>query len=417
MSYSFGHTKQKFIFLLGITAIYAALLAWLNFLQGPFWADESAFWSTSLTFSDRLIPTIESLRDYNELNTPLPFIIFGILEYLFGQGIWVGRLFNLILSIGIVFIIGWPGRRGYKCRMLCAVGLLLCPYYLLLSGRLYTEMIACTFGILGFASYVRNRHLLSSVAFILAIASRQYMLAFPVAIAAYEIVASFTAALYPKQCDPPQTLTAQRDAQQKVQRKFRWRFQWRLMAPALAALSILGWFLLFNGLAPQTAIAIRNTPAVQKTIWAVEPGVAVNFLAIIGAYIVIPEFFLFQPLMKLKSIKLNWRRIALTALGCFLLFLIFPPVPSVLGPLSKLSSILPTAGLKIGMLYVLALLTCIRFYKPNLMTFIIFFNSLMMIKAFPWDKYVLSVAVIFWYLKSIDFEEKYLSLFGTRKSA
>ncbi|MEM6450524.1 MAG: hypothetical protein AAF703_09440 [Cyanobacteria bacterium P01_D01_bin.105] len=49
-----------------------ALLFYLDFLQGPFWADEGNFWGISLTFSDRLFPTLDSLRDYNELNTPLP---------------------------------------------------------------------------------------------------------------------------------------------------------------------------------------------------------------------------------------------------------------------------------------------------------------------------------------------------------
>ncbi|MEL6454640.1 MAG: hypothetical protein AAFQ40_07985, partial [Cyanobacteria bacterium J06623_5] len=235
MSHSIEHSKQKFIFLLSVTAIYVALLAGLNFLQGPFWADEGAFWRTSLTFSDRLIPTIESISDYNELNTPLPFIVFGFLEYLFGQGIVAGRLLNIVLSIGIVFVIGWPRKRGHDGRMLCALGLLMCPYYLLFSGRLYTEMIACAFAILGFASYVRDRHLLSCIAFILAISSRQYMLAFPVAIATYEFGGLLIQILSP------------RNSEQFKSQGFQWQHQWRWVAPTVAALSILVWFFLFKG--------------------------------------------------------------------------------------------------------------------------------------------------------------------------
>ena len=396
MSFTINRAKQRFIFLVGIAAIYTALLTWLNFLQGPYWADEFAFWQTSLGFSDRLIPTIDSLRDYNELSTPLPFVIYGILEHLFGQGIAAGRLLNIILSISIVCIIGWPRRDGHKGRLLCAVGLLICPYYLLLSGRFYTEMIACAFGILGFASYVRNRHLLSCLAFILAIASRQYMLAFPVAIVAYEFSASLIRLVSVRQFNFKQALKS----------------NWPWIAPTLSALSIFGWIYLFNGLAPETATAIRNTPEIQKTAWAFSPGVGVNFLALMGAYIVIPEFILFQPLAKLKSIKSNWRHIALIALGCLLLLLLVPPVISTRGGLAQLTSLLPSAGLKMVLLYCLVLFACIRFRKPTLLSFIILFNSLMMIKADPWDKYVLPVVVIFWYLKSIGLEERFGSLFS-----
>ena len=107
MNIQINHSKQKFLFVLSITAIYIVLMFWLDFLQGPYWYDEQTFWNTSLTFSDRLIPRIEDLRDYTELNTPLPFIIFGALEYLFDRGIFTGRLLNLILSLIIVFIIGY----------------------------------------------------------------------------------------------------------------------------------------------------------------------------------------------------------------------------------------------------------------------------------------------------------------------
>jgi len=397
MNNLFYRSRHKFVFLLGVTAIYVALLVYLDFLQGPFWADEGNFWGTSLTYSDRLIPTLDSLRDYGELNTPLPFVIFGVLEYLFGQDIVAGRLFNFVLSIGLIFVIGWP--RGHdksnekNRKLLCAVGLLMCPYYLMLSGRLYTEMIACVWAVLGFACYVRDRHLLSCIAFILAISSRQYMLAFPIAIATYEFLASLLTILSARQ------FTLKPDLKSL-------KAQWRWIAPTIAALSIFGWIWFFKGLAPETAIVVRKTPAVQKTAWAFSPGVAVNFLAIVGSYIVIPEFLLFQPSAKLKALWKNRYRILLLAVGLALLFLVIPPIPSSRGGTIQIAELLPAESLKLLFLYFLVLFTCIRFYRPNLVSFIILFNSLMMIKAHPWDKYILPVAIVFWYLKSINFEER-----------
>ena len=111
MNIQINRSQQKFLFLLIVTAIYSTLAIWLDFLHGPKLRDEGHFWQTSLTFSESLIPTIDDLKNYRELNTPLPFVIFGALEYLFHQGIFAGRLLNLILSLIIVFIMGWPSRE------------------------------------------------------------------------------------------------------------------------------------------------------------------------------------------------------------------------------------------------------------------------------------------------------------------
>ncbi|MGC1309590.1 MAG: hypothetical protein WA885_20400 [Phormidesmis sp.] len=388
MNYKFNHSQQKFLFLLGVTVIYLTLVVWLDFLQGPQLWDEITYWGTSLSFSDRLLPTIDSLRDYNELSTPLPFIIFGALEYLFDQGIWLGRLLNLLLSLSMVFIIGWPSRHRRGTAILCVIGLFVCPYYLFVSGRLYTEIIACFWGLLGIVGYVHNRHWLSCVAFVLAIASRQYMVAFPLAIATYELI--------------PAAVEFVRT------RQFTFKAQLRWIAPLIATLSIFGWIYLFAGLAPKSAYVVRAVPAVQQTTWALTPGVAINFLTAVAAYIVIPEFLLFRP--NLGEIKKNRWLIALIAVGLLLLFFWMPPVTWSKGLLSKATNLLPSDGLKMVSLYGLSLLTCLRFCKPRLLTLLVLFNSLIMIKAHPWDKYVLPLVVVFWYLKSIGFEEKFNTL-------
>lgn len=381
--------RQKFLFLFGITAIYSVLVAWLEFLKGPMWWDEKTFWATSLTFSDRLLPTLDQLRNYQELNTPLPFIIFGLLEYFFRQGIVAGRLLNLVLSLIMVMTIGWPGKDNHGQSILCLIGLLMCPYYLWLSGRLYTEMIACFWVIMGLINYLKNRSFLSCIAFILAIASRQYMLAFPLAIAAYEFTLAVNKIRHYRQVD--------------------WSAQCRWLFPLIAALSLGVWLLLFQGLVPEAAIeAGGKAPEVQKTIWALMPGGAINFLAFVGFYMVIPEFILFRPQEQLSKIKQRWLLIVCIAVGLFIFCQVFPPYLEGNGILMNASEYLPTDALKIILFWGLSLLACIRFWRPNLMFVIILLNSLIMMKAYPWDRYVLPLAVVFWYLKSVWGEDQRL---------
>lgn len=381
---SFSHSQQKILFLCGITAIYLAIVAWLDFLQGPPWWDEVNFWKSSLIFSDSLLPSLSDLREYHSLNTPLPFMIFGFLEYLFNQGMVAGRWLNLILSLGIVAIIGWPSRQKGGRAIVCLIGLFLCPYFLFLSGRLYTEMITCTWVLLGFMAYVRNRHWASCLAFVLAISSRQYMLAFPMAIATYEIL---RLANQYRQGQPVSPLQHQ-----------RW------LAPALASLSFLGWVALFDGLAPASAI-VSHAPPVQKSTLDLTPGVAINFLSFVGAYIVIPEWLLFRPAAPLQALRNNRVKWLLIATGLLVVCLIFPPLDTPYGNMDKIAERLPFYGLELAMYYGLALITCLRFAKLDLLFWLVVFNALIMMKAIPWDRYTLPLVVAFWYLKSIHYSE------------
>ncbi len=386
MKLQLNHSQQKFLFLLGITFIYSAVVIKLDLLHGPKLGDETNFWKTSLTFSDRLIPSIDDLRNYHALNTPLPFIIFGALEYLFDGGIFAGRLLNLILSLSMAFIIGFPSRNKGGIAILSIIGLFFSPNYLRGSGSLYTDIIACFFVLIGFVGYVRNRHLLSSIAFILAISSRQYMLAFPVAIATYEFIFSITNI--------------------KNIREINLVTMWRWIVPLIAALSIVGWIYLFEGLAPKGAL-YSMAADIQKTTWGLIPGRAINFWAFVGCYIIIPELILFGAKARLNILKKQWRKIVLIAAALLVFFLIFPPSLAGWGKIMDIVKLLPDDILKLIFLYSLSLLTCLRFSQPNLISLVVLFNSLIMMKAYPWEKYIMPLAVVFWYLKSLGLEDKF----------
>jgi len=377
-----SHRQQKFLFIFGITVIYLALLVWFYFLNGPLWIDEKSFWPSSRTFSDDLWPTVEELTTYGSLNTPLPFIIFGGLDYLFGGEAVPGRVLNFILSLVIIGIIGWPSQAKGGRALLSLIGLFLCPYFLGLSGRLYTEMLASIWVLIGFMAYFRNRHILSTVAFILGIASRQYMIAFPLAVASYEMFSLIQ--------------------DYRLDQRLNWGKYAHSLAPVAAIFSLGFWILIFGGLAPQAAIEIK-APEVQRSLFALVPGGIVNFLAFVGLYLVIPEFILFRPAHPLRILKANWPKYIAIAVGLLIFCLLFPPLDYGNGNLMKVGKLIPIPWLHGLMFYSLALLACLRFSKPDLFFWLVLFNALIMIKAWPWDRYVLPLAIVFWYMKSINY--------------
>ncbi|MGB3640407.1 MAG: hypothetical protein WBA39_22965 [Rivularia sp. (in: cyanobacteria)] len=372
------------LYLFGILILYFIVFFVLDKLQfSPIW-DEPNFWETSLIFSNSLIPPGTWLQNYKELNTPLPFIIFGILEYLFKGGIFNGRLLNFFISFIISCFIGLPINKQRKDAFLSLCGLILFPYYLWLSGHLYTDIIASFFVLMGFWFYTRSQNIFSGISFILAIASRQYMLVFPVAITAFEFFLYLKTKFINYKQYQPQLI--------------------RIISPLIASFSIFGWLLLFKGMAPQTAMTERSVPEVQLSWWSVEPNSSLYFLACVGLYFVIPELILFRHKFSWQNV-MNRKNYFIASILLFL-FIIFPPLEAH-GILIKIVRFLPNDFLKLALFYILALLSCLRFSNRfNLAFWIVLVNSVLMMKAFPWDKYLLPLLIVFWYLKSIGILDK-----------
>jgi hypothetical protein len=365
--------KPAFVFLLLISLTYTVLFFAMHQLRGPIWVDEGWFWETSQQFSERLIPTLDQLRNYGELNTPLPFILYGQLEFLFGGGLFAGRLLNFVISLTIVFLIGWPGQSRRYRPVLAVIGLFLFPFYLWLSARYYTDLIASIFTLLGVILYRQQRHIPSGLMFILAISARQFMVAFPVAIAAHELVLAI---------------------------RQRRRPSLSFFLPFFAALSLLGWFVLFGGMTPQVALENRPAPWMQHSLWALAPSSGMFFLSALGLAFVIPEFLLFYR-------KLDWqavfsKRSLLIAVGLLALFILFPWPDYGRGLVWRAGQLMPTMLLRQVLFYVLALLTCLRFANFSLATWMVLFNAAVMMKAFPWDRYALPMLIVLWYLQAKD---------------
>jgi hypothetical protein len=202
----------------GVLAIdYIASLWWSDWLRFPLDRDELHYWPASLVFSHSLVPSLQTLRSYNELSTPLAFFIFGQIQRLTSHGLILCRYFNLGLSAALLVMIGCVRRKPDRRSLLSAVGLLLYPYYLGVATHVYPDIIAACFVVLGVMMHQRQRCVLAALSWTLAISSRQYMVAFPAGVVAYELSA---------------------ETRSDIE---RW------MWPLLAAASLAGWFLFFGG--------------------------------------------------------------------------------------------------------------------------------------------------------------------------
>lgn len=156
--------------------------------------DEKHFWRTTKQFAKEFPPSIELLRGYNELNTPLPFVVFGAVEHYLGGGIGTGRLINLVVSFAIVLLIiidasrrAPPSTRRCIHIALACLGLLAFPYFLGTSVMLYTDILPVAFVLAGLVLHMRGRPWRAMVMFELAISGRQYAAAFPLALVAFEL--------------------------------------------------------------------------------------------------------------------------------------------------------------------------------------------------------------------------------------
>lgn len=370
--------SPRLTFLVGAALLYALVLVVTDGLRFAPLRDEGHFWPTALRFSERFLPTLDDLRSYPELSTPLPFVLFGWVEHLFHGGIRAGRLVNLTLSFVIVCMVGMPRGATVRGPILAAVGLLAFPYYLGTSVHLYTDIIAAFFVLLGVVAYRAERVWLSATAFVLAIASRQYMLAFPLAIAVYEFV----------QQRPP-------------------RLSARWIAPLVAALSLLGWVALFGGFAPAPALEWQ-APSTAEPL-RVFPHHGLYFLSCIGLYFVLPEVLLFRHASITAPQPWRPRRVASIALVLAGLFLLYPPLGNVefwiptMGYLDRAARAALGDPLRMLLFFLLALGACLRFARWSLASVLVAVNAVLMLKAHVgWDKYALPLLVVLWYLRATD---------------
>ncbi|MCA9296730.1 MAG: hypothetical protein KC983_09430, partial [Phycisphaerales bacterium] len=218
-----------------------------------------------------------------------------------------------------------------------------------------------------------ERWIISAVAFTLAIASRQYMIAFPASLALFGV---FT-----------------------VRRP---HVMW--IAPACATLTIIGWILLFGGLAPANEVARQHL--VTTDLFRIVPHNSLYFLTAIGAWYVVPELLL--GVARLEQFRVSRIRLIAVVVGVMTACIVAPPIRN-LPPYSVAnmgmfdrglrSLTLDTDWLRVAIIGALALLPILRFHRWSVALVLVAVNAMLMMKAhFMWDKYAMPLIIVLWFL-------------------
>ena len=370
---------QRLAFVVVVVAVYALVIFWMKGLNFDLVKDEVQFWELVLAFVETWPPSLEELRNYPEPMTPVSFLIRAGLEHWHHQGLAAARLVSMVAAFAILGLIGLQRTTAQSqpgTPMLAAMALLIYPYWIPISLLVYTDVPASLFIVLGFFFYVRKVHLAAAIFLAVAIGTRQYSVAFPAAITAYEGL---------------QVLRTRKPS-------------WSSWLPyALAAASLLGWITFFGGMGP--AAGLERWPRHAESITKITPDFSIYFLAAIGAYFVLPEFL----------IDRRWRNIALrptprvwiTIALVFLVFLTFTPRYSEgIGPLHRtLTFILGgnelAAFVRLSVLLALVCGTVLRFAQLDIGAWIVIVNAgLMAFSWSPWEKYCMPVLAALWFLKA-----------------
>ncbi|MEK6642360.1 MAG: hypothetical protein AAB385_10405 [Planctomycetota bacterium] len=376
----------RFLRLLGpvlILAIYATLVIVANGLRFEIRKDERFFWPVVQQFAAQFPPPLALICDYDSPTTPLLFLFLGSVEHLTGGGIILARLICLNLSLAISLTIAWPRPDSTVRPALAALGLMLCPYFLGASIHVYTDILASFLGCMGILAFTRSRHVLAALCFALAISTRQYMVAFPLAICAPLFFPTHNKSIH-----------ASRSLNSTL-------------PYILSAASLLFWFALFGGTAPRTS---GRTHLSTDAAGALHPEHALYFLSCIGAYFAIPDLIIFRNVT-------GWRtasRISSLLVGILVIiaFALWPPLgndPNAgvesMGYLDKSLRWFLSDRPRIIVLALLAWLCLSHILQHPLALALVLLQAATLLKShIAWDKYALPVLVALWLLQAEDYD-------------
>jgi hypothetical protein len=167
------------IFALPFVTVFAATR-----FDYPLHGDEVTFYPITQQFGAHLLPPLDLLRSYEQLQTPLMFWVFGFLGRIVGADLWKYRAGVAILSY-VTLLLFFRLCRSY-CHgaeswlpIYTTAALGLSPYYLGASFYYYTD-IPCLFALMvALTFYLADQPLAGAIAAGVAVLIRQFSLFLP----------------------------------------------------------------------------------------------------------------------------------------------------------------------------------------------------------------------------------------------
>ncbi len=177
---------RSFLLILIILVVFEVLLVSVVGLHQPYWGDEAHFVKTVRQFGNEI--SVSQLQHYNEMSTPLPFILYAAWGHVLGFDIATLRIFSLIIALItylVFFHLAFSIFKNPGTAILITLFLLIQPYLIGLSIFVFTDMLMMLFLILGILAVRNSRPYLFSFAAAGGLLCRQYFAFFILAAGIY----------------------------------------------------------------------------------------------------------------------------------------------------------------------------------------------------------------------------------------
>lgn len=378
-------SRVRIAFALAIIA-FCAIVGWqMQLHAAPSLRDETHYWPNAQYLTSDGFPSLEKLRTYSELCTPLSLILFGWADRLTGGGLPAARYFSLsaVCATLVLFVLL---ARGPDRRVLpAALCLLAFPYFLGVGIHIYPDSFAILFTLIGLALFQRDLPWIGAIFFALAISCRQYMVAFPVGLALWQIT----------------ELIRLKPANERMRAIIT---SPKVIAGFSGGLVLASWIVFWGGFGPPGEVR-RQAVSTAQTAILFYPQYALYGLACLGLYYVLPRWVIFDR-------RLHWRT-AFSARALALLcavaacFWYFPPQDNFHYEIENMGyfdrMIRATVGAdstsRLLILGAFGWIASMAFCRRSLVSTLVLVHLIILAKAhIAWDKYELPMLVCLWFL-------------------
>lgn len=180
------------VLFVGFMVLVLLVTVWFVDLGSPCYHDECHFVETVELFGRDM--SLTTIKGYNEMSTPLPFILYGLWGRMFGFGLHVLRLFSLLVA-GITYVLFYrllTDVCGSKSSTFASAAfLILNPYMIGLSVFVYTDMLALLFLILSCMAVLQKKPVALCVSVSAMLLCRQFTVFLVLALVVFYVLALF----------------------------------------------------------------------------------------------------------------------------------------------------------------------------------------------------------------------------------
>ena len=151
------------------------LIYYTDFLKCPYWGDESHFIETIHSFGEEI--SIQRIKNYKEVTTPLVYIVYALWGRIFGWEIYKLRILSVIIAFIVYFLFHqllFMIFKDLKTSLLTTLFLMLNPYMAGISVFVFTDMLTIFFLLICCFAIIRSNLILFLISSSCALLCRQY---------------------------------------------------------------------------------------------------------------------------------------------------------------------------------------------------------------------------------------------------